>query len=376
MNRFLFIIAILFLILTASYATYSLFYKNQIQERPKEQTKKYDNTEEASISVVADHLEIPWGMDFLPNGDILFTERPGRVRMIADEKLIKEPIAKIDEVKHIGEGGLLGITLHPNFEKNHFIYLYYTYDDNGDTKNRISRFIFENNSLLNEKIILNDIPGSVFHNGGRIKFGPDKFLYITTGDAQRSSLAQDKESLAGKILRVNDDGYAAPENPFGNLVYSYGHRNPQGLAWDQNGQLWATEHGRSGLLSGYDEINKIEIGKNYGWPEIQGDKEKPGMKHPILQSGAIKTWAPSGAVFSDNSLFFSGLRGETIYEAVFLENKISLREHFTNKFGRLRDIELGPDGFLYIATSNKDGRGNPLPEDDRIIKIKIDTFQF
>lgn len=324
------------------------------------------------LSAVAKYLEIPWSMVFLPDGSMLFTERPGRVRAIDKNGiLLEKPIAQISTVKHIGEGGLLGITIHPDFKKNHFVYLYYTYSsDERGTENRVSRFIFENDSLLNEEIIINAIPGASFHNGGRIKFGPDNFLYITTGDSQTSSLSQNTNSLAGKILRVTDDGLPAPGNSFGNLVYSYGHRNPQGLAWDRNDQLWATEHGRSGLLSGYDELNKIEIGKNYGWPDIQGDDIKPGMERPILHSGAMKTWAPSGMAIVGESVFFTGLRGEILYEANISEDQISIKEHFKGEFGRLRDVILGPNGFLYIATSNRDGRGSPTPKDDRIIKVK------
>lgn len=233
--------------------------------------------------VVAENLDTPWGIAFLPaspagrpDGGILITERPGRVRLIDSTGVLEEtPVTTLTTVKEIGEGGLLGIALHPNFASNHYIYIYYTYEgDENQTFNRVVRTKYADKKLTNEQILVDKIPGGPNHNGGRIKFGPDNFLYITTGDSQNPSLSQDKNSLAGKILRVTDDGKPAPNSPFNNLVYSYGHRNPQGLAWDSSGRLWTTEHGRSGAISGLDEINLIERGKNYGWPTIQGDEKK------------------------------------------------------------------------------------------------------
>ena len=228
--------------------------------------------------------------------------------------------------------------------------------------------VYKNKTLLNEEIIVDKIPGAPNHNGGRIKFGPDGFLYITTGDAQNPSQAQDKNSLAGKILRLADDGKIPDDNPFGNHVYSYGHRNPQGLTWDNQGRLWATEHGRSGILSGLDEINLIEKGKNYGWPDIQGDEIKVQMESPKIHSGS-DTWAPGGAAFLNNSIFFGGLRGQTFYEAKINGEKLELKEHFKGEFGRIREVVVGSDKMLYITTSNLDGRGSPKQGDDKIIKI-------
>lgn len=331
-------------------------------------------TETQTISVVAENLDTPWSIVFLPDSSMFVTERSGRVRRIDKSgKLDPAPVATIPKVKEVGEGGLLGITIHPNFSVNNYVYLYYTYSSNGsNTRNRVVRMTYRDNELTDEKIIVDSIPGASNHNGGRIKFGPDGFLYVGTGDAQNPSQAQNTNTLGGKILRVTDDGKAAPGNPFNNLVYSYGHRNVQGLAWDSAGQLWATEHGPSGgsFGTGNDELNKIEAGKNYGWPVIQGDQTRSGMETPRKNSGRNTTWAPSGASFVDSSLFFAGLRGQTLYEAVIQNNQVTkVREHLKGQYGRLRDVVVGPDGMLYVTTSNRDGRGTPSNTDDRILRV-------
>lgn len=330
----------------------------------------------SSETVIAQNLDTPWAIAFLPDGKLLVTERPGRVRLVENGNLQSEPVATVEEAKEIGEGGLLGIAVHPDFSSNNFVYLYYTYSGSGaNTLNRVVRMIYQDKKLTSQQIIVDNIPGASNHNGGRIKFGPDNYLYITTGDAQNPSQAQDTNSLAGKILRVTEEGKPAPGNPFNNLVYSYGHRNPQGLTWDSNGILWETEHGPSGgnFGTGHDEFNKIEAGKNYGWPEIQGDQKKTGMEQPVSHSGD-DTWAPSGAAYyrysnDKYSIFFAGLKGEALYEMEFSQLGSLLRTHFKRQFGRIREVVLGPDNMLYITTSNNDGRGNPTPADDRIIKV-------
>jgi glucose/arabinose dehydrogenase len=323
------------------------------------------------VSVIAEGLEVPWALAFLPGGGMLVTERTGRVRLVSKEgNLAPEPIATISSVKQIGEGGLHGIVLHPDFQKNKFVYLYYTYAGSENaTLNRVVRYVFDGNKFSDEKIIVDAIPGSQFHDGGRIKFGPDKLLYIATGDAQQPSLAQDKNALAGKILRVTDDGSPAPGNPFANRTYSFGHRNPQGIAWDQNGTLWQTEHGPSGTETGNDEVNIIEPGKNYGWPEIRGTQSREGMVTPILESGRGNTWAPAGLAFINKSFYFAGLRGEALYEVEDAPGSPKLVTHFKNEFGRLREVVAGPDGMLYVTTSNRDGRGTPKQDDDKILRI-------
>lgn len=328
------------------------------------------------VSIVATGLEVPWGLVFLPDGGMLLTERKGTVRLISkDGQLKSEPIANINKVKQIGEGGLLGIVLHPDFEINKFIYLYYTYSGEGNkTLNRVSRFTFDGSTLNDEKVLIEGIAGAPNHDGGRIKFGPDRMLYITTGDAQEPSLAQDTNSLSGKILRVTDAGDSAPGNPFGNRVFSYGHRNPQGITWDKNGALWQTEHGPSGLETGNDEFNKIEPGRNYGWPDIRGTQTKADMVAPILESGRGNTWAPAGLAYINESLYFAGLRGQALYEVKNADQTPKLVTHFKNEFGRLRDVIMGPDGMLYITTSNRDGRGSPKSGDDKVIRINPDKL--
>jgi glucose/arabinose dehydrogenase len=317
--------------------------------------------------VIADHLQIPWAIAFLPSGELLVTERPGTLlRIGADLKR-----HTIQGVRHVGEGGLLGITLHPDFDDNHWLYLYLTTTLNGATVNRVERYRYENDQLTDRTDILTGIPGAIYHDGGALAFGPDGYLYVTTGDATVSTSAQDTSSLAGKILRIRDDGSLPSDNPFGNAVYSYGHRNVQGIAWDERGQLWSTEHGRSGITSGYDELNRIEKGKNYGWPELEGQETREGMVTPVLHSGPTTTWAPASATFFRGSIFFGGLRGEALYEAVLSEGGSPpiLKTHLKGTFGRIRAVAVGPDGMLYLTTSNTDGRGSAIASDDRIIKI-------
>ena len=329
-------------------------------------------TEADRVEVVAKNLEVPWAIAFLRDGKMLVTERRGTVQLISKDGKATQ-VAQIKNVKQFSESGLHGIALHPKFEENRFVYLYYTYGEGiGQTLNRVVRMSFDGNSLKDEKIIVDKIPGAPNHDGGRIKFGPDGFLYITTGDAQEPSSSQEENSLAGKILRVTDEGSPAPGNPFENSVYSYGHRNPQGITWDESGNLWETEHGPSGgsLGTGNDEINKIESGKNYGWPTIQGDQTKEGMETPLKNSTKDIAWAPAGAAFIGNSLFFGGLRGQTLYEAVIQNGQIiDFKEHLKGEFGRIREVIVGPDNMLYMTTSNRDGRGFPKAEDDKILKI-------
>lgn len=340
---------------------------------PTSDPGKDDKTKKQAITVVAMGLDTPWAIVFLPadsgtpEGSMLITERKGTLRLFKDGKLQDEPVATINS-RELGEGGLLGIALHPDFTANRFLYLYYTYGaSDGRNLNRVSRFTYKNEKLSDEKVIMDGIAASANHDGGRIKFGPDKMLYVTVGDAQDPSKAQDINSLSGKILRITDEGSPAPGNPFGNPVYSYGHRNPQGLAWDKNGQLWETEHGPSGVQTGNDEFNRIDPGKNYGWPEIKGKQILNGMETPILESGFLNTWAPSGLAYLNGKFYFAGLKGEALYEVD--PALMSLKTHFKAEFGRLREVVVGPDNMLYVTTSNLDGRGTAKEGDDKILRI-------
>ncbi len=325
-----------------------------------------DDSSVESVKELATNLSVPWAIDFLPGGDLIFTQRDGQVSILDKNNTVKN-LSTIN-VNAIGESGLLGIAVDPDFNDNNYIYVYYTYSSSGEnTLNKVSRFTLTNNQLTNEKVLVDNISGASNHDGGRIKFGPDGYLYVTTGDAQVPSRAQDKGSISGKILRVTKEGAAAPGNPFNSRIYSYGHRNPQGIAWDDDGNLWATEHGRSGLQSGLDELNQIRAGANYGWPTIEGDKTQSSMETAVINSGANSTWAPAGLAFVNGKFYFGGLRGTALYE--YNPETHELKEHFKNQFGRIRDVVLGPNNLLYITTSNKDGRGTPGANDDKIIQI-------
>ena len=321
-----------------------------------------------TVETFVSGLEIPWEMRFLPDGRIFVTERPGRVRVIEDGQLRPEPVATIPDVAPIGEGGLLGMALHPDFANNHWIYVYYTYPSGGGVANKVVRYTETNNTLVDPVVILDGIPGAQI---------PDGKLYITAGDASQPDLAQDTNALAGKILRVNDDGSIPPDNPFpGSPVYSYGHRNPEGLAWQPGtNALYATEHGPSA----HDEVNLIQPGANYGWPIMQGNEgPNNGYTLPVIESGS-DTWAPSGATFVQGSTFpqwtgsllYASLRGTTLWRLDIPGggNPPNLEAIISGDYGRLRNVVEGPDGYLYILTSNRDGRGNPTPDDDRILRI-------
>lgn len=279
----------------------------------------------------------------------------------------------VAEVVHEGEGGLLGVEIHPDYPGVPWVYLYFTFRNGTRLENQVVRYevdVVTLNVTSSPRQILGGIPGASIHDGGRLKFGPDEYLYVTTGDAANAAWAQDPDLLAGKILRVDENGTVPADNPFpGSPVYSYGHRNPQGLAWDGEGRLWATEHGSTAT----DELNLVEPGNNYGWPTIRGEETAPGMEPPVLQSGTATTWAPSGLCYCRGSLFFTGLRSETLWEATPTLTgdgfSASLQAHLDGEFGRLRAVAEGPDGFLYLLTSNRDGRTIPGQGDDFIYRV-------
>jgi len=328
--------------------------------------------EEGSL---VDALSVPWDIQKIAEGEWLITERSGILTHLK-EKGESIRVAILSQIAQEGESGLLGIVLHPQFKENKWIYLYQTIQDanGGGFSNQVVRFRYNEGVLEDEVTIVEDIPGAIYHDGGRIAFGPDGYLYITTGDATQEDLAQDLSSLAGKILRVSDSGDIPLDNPFGTRVYSYGHRNPQGLAWDDEGNLWSTEHGRSGLRSGMDELNRIIPGGNYGWPVIEGDEIQEGMIPPVLHSGPDVTWAPGGLSHKDGHLFWGGLRGQSLYQARIDGKKASLESvSFQEKYGRLRTTWIDQEeNILYVLTSNDDGRNPKGNSPDKIIRFSLE----
>jgi len=334
------------------------------------------------VEVVATGLQAPWSLDFAPDGRIFVTERPGRVRVIAGGRLQPEPWATVPVAEQPGsESGLMGIALDPDFRSNGFVYVYYSYQDQGHLWNRLVRLVDRNGRGEVDRVLLDRIPGASIHDGGRVKFGPDGKLYLTVGDAAVGENAQNPNSLNGKILRLNPDGTVPPDNPFpGSPVYALGLRNPQGLAWHPlTRQLFASDHGPSGGPPNccHDELNLIEPGGNYGWPVVFGAGGAPRFTDPVLESGT-ETWAPSGIDFGTAGpvrgvLFIAALRGQHL-RAVWLGlpgfRRVEAQQVlFQNEYGRLRDVVAGPDGALYILTSNRDGRGSPRPGDDKLLRV-------
>ena len=330
------------------------------------------------FEVIATNLDIPWELVFLPDGDMLITERPGTVRLMRDGEVQDDPVLVFDDVAHErgAEGGLLGMTLHPAFEETRWIYFYYTYEDAGEWRNRVVRFIVEDLEFTEREVIIDDLPGAFTHNGGRIKFGPDGMLYVTLGDAQRQEDAQDLDVLVSKILRLTDDGGIPEDNPFeGSPVYANGLRNPQGISWHpETGEMYSNQHGPTGN----DEFNKIEPGANYGWPDMEGFEGdvQDDFTLPVLASGE-HTWAPSGSTFYDGDIFpqwrneylMAGLRSVTLYRINLRGDEPEMGPIVQGEFGRLRTVVQGPDGLLYLLTSNRDERIEPQDDDDRIIRI-------
>ena len=329
--------------------------------------------------VLATNLEIPWALAVAPDGRLFVTERPGRVRIVENGRLLPQPAFTLPDVFTTDgdESGLLGVALDPEFEQNRFVYVLYTAARVGrDPVNRVVRFLEANNRLLDAVTILDDIPAAEGHDGGRLRFGPDGYLYATVGDIRNRSSAQDLGVLTGKILRFSRDGTTPRENPFASQVYSYGHRNPQGIDWHPvSGDLWATEHGNVGN----DELNLIEPGGNYGWPTIEGAERIAEMRTPVLFF--TPSVAPSGASFYtgtvfpefENDLFFATLRGSHLHRVTYSPTDprvvTSHQRLVEGRFGRLRDVVTGPDGALYFCTSNRDGRGTPVAEDDRVVRL-------
>jgi glucose/arabinose dehydrogenase len=315
---------------------------------------------------LATGLVAPWGLAFLPGGDALVSERDSaRILRVPSTGGAPVEVARLPQVDPSGEGGLLGIAVSPAFARDQLVYAYYT----ASTENRIVRFSLAD-PAHREQVLLGGIPKSSIHNGGRLAFGPDGFLYATTGDASERGRAPNRDSLGGKILRLTPEGRPAPGNPFpGSPVFSFGHRNVQGLAWDPAGRLWASEFGQNT----FDEINLIVAGGNYGWPTVEGGGGAPQFRDPLL------TWStdeasPSGIAYADGSLWVAALRGERLWR-VDLDGRGGVSGAsplLVGQFGRLRHVALAPDGrSLWVLTSNRDGRGQPSSDDDRVLRFPL-----
>ena len=326
------------------------------------------NSESDSVSILAKHLDKPRAIA-ISDDRIFVTEKDGLIRVIQDNRLLESPLAVFRSVNAF-DGGLLGIALHPDFANNHYIYVFLTYVEDGYLWNKILQITESENKLQDARVILDRIPGSTFTNGGFIKFGPDGKLYVGTGTVSDSShLPQDIESLSGKILRLNDDGTIPDDNPFSaSPVYSLGHRNPQGMTWDDDGNMFAAEFGPEKN----DEINQIQAGKNYGWPELQcsGNDTFEGAilcYDPSIEPGGILFY--SGDKFDFESPFImASMRAANLYQVDF-EDGLASQKSILSGIGRVRDVVQDADGSLYVITSNTDGKGFSDGMDDKLLRI-------
>lgn len=333
------------------------------------------------IEKVVTNLEVPWSIVWTSNTRMLITERPGRIRQF-DSTLAPVPLLTISDVATGDEEGLMGLAIDPEYATNNYLYYCYAYAEGATIKDRVVRVTDQGDHVSDAKTLIQDIPAATFHAGCQLGFGPDKKLYITTGDATNGAIAQDLQSLGGKILRIDTDGSIPSDNPFPNSpVWSYGHRNPQGIAWNpQTAQLFETEHGPSGWdgPGGGDELNLIQKGKNYGWPIVSHTRHKDGMIDPLTTYTPAQ--APASAAFYtgdtipqfEGVFFFAALKGESLHAVRFTKDSpphIQSDETIVTGYGRIRAVAVGPDGYVYFSTSNRDGRGTPQEGDDRIMRI-------
>ncbi|MCA9827161.1 MAG: PQQ-dependent sugar dehydrogenase [Nitrosopumilus sp.] len=328
----------------------------------------HSNTKSDFVTIMAENLDKPRAIA-VSDDRIFVTEKDGLIRVIQDNVLLESPLASLRSA-NVFDGGLLGIALHPDFSNNHFVYVFLTYDENGTLWNKILRITESKNRLQYAQTIFDKIPGSSFSNGGFIKFGPDGKLYVGTGTVSDSShLPQNLDSLSGKILRLNDDGTIPDDNPFSNSpVYALGFRNPQGMTWDADGNLYVAEFGPEKN----DEINLVHAGKNYGWPEQQcsGDAKFENAilcYDPSIEPGGIMFY--SGDKFNFEFPFImASMRSANLYQLDF-EKGLSSQKSILSGIGRVRDVVQGPDGSIYVITSNTDGKGFPDSTDDKLLRI-------
>ncbi|MCD8837596.1 PQQ-dependent sugar dehydrogenase [Mammaliicoccus sciuri] len=336
--------------------------QNEMEHEQSQSDDNQERKETKGIETVAQGLDTPWSI--VKSDDVFYlSERPGKIIKIDGNKKTEQQVDLEKEVSTAAEAGLLGFVLAPDFKDSQEAYAYYTYEDNGQF-NRIVKLKLENDTWKEEEVLIDKIPSGQYHHGGRLKIGPDDKLYATTGDASDEQNAQDKDTLGGKILRINLDGSKPKDNPMSNsYVYSYGHRNPQGFVWTPDGQMYASEHGNQAN----DEINEIKKGHNYGWPVIEGNEENNNMETPIFTSGSDDTWAPSGIAFKDGIIYSAALRGEGIMR--FDVEKDEMKKVAT-KYGRIRDVYI-VNNDLYFVSNNTDGRGNPSKNDDKMYKVSL-----
>ncbi|GGY47022.1 PQQ-dependent sugar dehydrogenase [Streptomyces djakartensis] len=323
------------------------------------------------VRTVAEGLNSPWGLAPLPGGGLLVSSRDEGTIVRVDEKTgRKTELGEVPGVSAAGEGGLLGIALSPDFASDHMVYAYFT----SVSDNRVVRMIYDANKPAGEQLAAPDtvyrgIPKGFIHNGGRIAFGPDKMLYVGTGESGDTGLSQDRDSVGGKILRLTPEGEPAPGNPFPDSpVYSYGHRNVQGLAWDTERRLFASEFGQDT----WDELNAIEPGGNYGWPEAEGRSGDRQFRNPVEQWSTAEA-SPSGIAFAEGSVWMAGLRGKRLWRIPLNGTEASARPQafLEGDYGRLRTVVRAGGDRLWLVTSNTDGRGNPKDGDDRILEVRV-----
>ena len=313
------------------------------------------------VGTAARHLSVPWGIGFLPDGTAIVTERDtGRVLAIEDGRV--DQIGLIEAAAPQGESGLLGVAVSPDFAEDRTIFLYVTTVED----NRIVRTTYRNGSLGSPEVILDGIPNGFIHDGGRLQFGPDGYLYASTGETGAPELAPDRDSLGGKILRITPDGDPAPGNPDpSSPIWSLGHRNVQGLAFDDDDNLWASEFG----ASTFDELNLIRRGGNYGWPTFEGRGDDPDLVNPQVVWNTSEA-SPSGLAYLDGRLWLGALQGERLWRIDVRNGRATEpTDFFVGKYGRLRTVVVAPDGNLWVSTSNRDGRATPGPDDDQILVV-------